>query len=88
MPARALLQVLAVPAATLVPGLAVILLCPFDRTGRLLASLARCWCRALCGAAGVRVEVRGRERVREKELVGSRTRAALEPPAFPGEAAG
>jgi 1-acyl-sn-glycerol-3-phosphate acyltransferase len=66
---RALLQVLAVPAATLVLGLAIILLCPFDRTGRLFPYLARCWCRVLCGTAGVRIEVEGREWVREQPSV-------------------
>jgi 1-acyl-sn-glycerol-3-phosphate acyltransferase len=69
MPPRALLQVLAVPAATLVLGLAVILLCPFDGGGRLFPRLARAWCRVLCGAAGVRIEIRGEARVREQPSV-------------------
>jgi 1-acyl-sn-glycerol-3-phosphate acyltransferase len=69
MAARALLQLLAVPAATLVLGLAVILLCPFERSGRLFLGLARAWCRVLCRAAGVRVEVRGQARVRGRQPV-------------------
>ncbi len=60
---RALLQVLVVPAATILVGAAVILFCPFNRGGRLFLVLGRLWCRILCATAGVTVRVEGLENV-------------------------
>jgi 1-acyl-sn-glycerol-3-phosphate acyltransferase len=56
-------QILVVPAATVVLGLAVILLCPFDPSRRLFNRIARLWSRLLCLSAGVTVKVRGLEHV-------------------------
>ena len=56
-------QILIVPAATVVLGLAVILLCPLDPSRLLFNRIARLWSRILCLSAGVTVEVEGLERV-------------------------
>ena len=52
-------QILTVPAATVVLGLAVILLCPLDPGKLLFNRIARLWSGILCLAAGVKVEVVG-----------------------------
>jgi 1-acyl-sn-glycerol-3-phosphate acyltransferase len=56
-------QILAVPAATVVLGLAVILLCPLDPGKLLFNRIARLWSRILCWSAGVTVDVEGMDRV-------------------------
>ncbi len=54
-----LLQILLVPSATVVIGLAIIILSPVDPSRRLFPVLARLWSRILFVAAGVRVQVHG-----------------------------
>jgi 1-acyl-sn-glycerol-3-phosphate acyltransferase len=81
---RALLQILVVPAATGVVGAAIIILCPFNREGDLSLRLGRIWCRLLCAAAGVRVQVEAREHVpREQPVVFvSNHQSLFDPPAL------
>ena len=79
-----LLQAVLVPAATLILGLAVILFCPLDPTGKLYPLLARSWSRVLFLAAGVRLEVDGLDRLRRDGpvvLVSNHT-SLFDPPAL------
>jgi 1-acyl-sn-glycerol-3-phosphate acyltransferase len=83
MAGRALLQLVMVPAATLILGLAAILLCPFSRGGGLFLALARLWSRILFRAAGLSVEASGLELLHPGGAVLVANHASLlDPPAL------
>ncbi|MFQ5719207.1 MAG: lysophospholipid acyltransferase family protein [Acidobacteriota bacterium] len=78
---RAVSQVVVIPVATVVLGLMVIIVCPFDRTGRAFPMLGRAWCRALCLAAGIRIEAEDLGRLHDGPVVLVSNHASLfDPP--------
>ena len=81
---RLSLQVLTLPPATVVLGTLVIVLCPFDRSGRLFLQLVQLWSRLICFTSGVRLRVRGRERLTSTPatVFVSNHASLLDPPAL------